>query len=180
VAYDQLTWLNEATGDVKVFRAMVVGWQTVRETLNSTVLRFNKHHFAETSDPHNEMKVVAAKQIVVASLRELRLRLDEWHNRLRVKGVLSQTTVDLRRRILPSRRKRRAQHRSEAKSWRWRPEGRRPDHAGGIGTRSGQRSTGHLRIRTPGDLSQHRYWVLWCVRCNACATLCLLRTRPAK
>jgi hypothetical protein len=45
------------------------------------------------------MKVIAAKQSVIASLRELRLRLDDWHNRLRLIGALSQATVDLRKHV---------------------------------------------------------------------------------
>ncbi len=97
----QLEWLKAATGDVKILRAMAVGWQTVLETLNSTVMRFNGHYFAKTDDPHHEMNVIAAKQIVIASLRELRLRLDKWHNKLKVMGALSQPTIDFRKEVLP-------------------------------------------------------------------------------
>ncbi len=97
VPNDQLEWLKAATGDMKDFRGMVVGSQTVLQTLNATVLRFNQHHFAQTDDPHHEMKVIAAKQAVVASLRELRLMLDGWNEKLRRMGALSQATIDLRK-----------------------------------------------------------------------------------
>lgn len=97
MANNQLQWVKEATGDVKVLRTMVVGSQTVLETLNSTVLRFNNHYFTRTNDPHHEMKVIAAKQIMIASLRELRLMLDLWNGKLRDMGALSQTIIDLRR-----------------------------------------------------------------------------------
>jgi hypothetical protein len=95
-----LQWVKESTGDVKVFRTMAVGWQVVLATLNATVMRFNQHHFTQTEDPHHEMKLIAAKQTVIASLRELRLRLDDWHNRLKVKGALSQETIDFRKEVL--------------------------------------------------------------------------------
>ncbi|MBX9682018.1 MAG: hypothetical protein K2X38_24940 [Gemmataceae bacterium] len=72
MANSQLQWLKDATGDVKAYRAMVVGSQTVLDTLNATVLRFNNHFFNRTED-HREMKTIAAKQTVIASLRELRL-----------------------------------------------------------------------------------------------------------
>jgi hypothetical protein len=72
VTDNPLQWIKAVTGDVKVFRAMAVGWQTVLETLNATVMRFNKHHSTLTDDPNHEMKVIAAEQTVIASLRELR------------------------------------------------------------------------------------------------------------
>jgi hypothetical protein len=97
VPNDQLEWLKAATGDVKVLRSMVVGAQTVLQTLNATVMRFNQHFFAQTDDQHHEMKLIAAKQIVIASLRELRLRLDDWNTKLRDMGALSEKTTELRR-----------------------------------------------------------------------------------
>ncbi len=97
MANNQLERLKAASGDVKVFRAMVVGAQTVLATLNETVLRFNLHYFALTDNQHREMKVIAAKQAVVASLRELRLMLDDWNKKLLDMGALSQKTIDLRR-----------------------------------------------------------------------------------
>jgi hypothetical protein len=97
VANSQLEWLKAASSDIKAYRAMVVGSQTVLATMTETVLRFNHHHFAHADDAHHEMKVVAAKQIVIASLRELRLMIDRWNNKLRDLGALSQATVDLRR-----------------------------------------------------------------------------------
>lgn len=98
----QLQWIKEATGDVKVLRAMVVGWQTVLQTLESTVMRFNSQYFGKTDDPNREMKVIAAKQTVIATLRELRLRLDKWRDRLKTKGFLSQETMDLFKQIRPT------------------------------------------------------------------------------
>jgi hypothetical protein len=98
VANNQLQWIKAATSDVKVFRAMAVGAQAVLQTLNATIMRFNQHFFAQTDDPLHEMKVIAAKQIVIASLWELRLRLDDWNSKLRDMGALSQKTIDLRRR----------------------------------------------------------------------------------
>lgn len=97
MANNQLEWLKAATGDVQVFRAMAVGAQAVLQTLNATVMRFNQHFFVQTDDPHHEMRVIAAKQIVIASLRELRLRLDDWNKKLREMNALSEKTIELRR-----------------------------------------------------------------------------------
>ena len=52
-------------------RRMAVGWQTVAETINATVVRFNAKFFQPGTGPHDEMKLIAAKQAVMASLKEL-------------------------------------------------------------------------------------------------------------
>jgi len=85
----QLQWLKEADPGDQQFVSMVVGWQTVAETLNATVNRFNAKFLQESDDKHHEMKVIAAKQALMASLKELRLALEKWLAKLRQEGVLS-------------------------------------------------------------------------------------------
>jgi len=97
----QLNWVKEGTGLEKDFRSMVVGWQTVVDTLNATVLRFNSKYFEKADDPHHPMKLIAVKAVVVASLREIKLMLEKWQNRLHQRSALSQGTKDLKKSLNP-------------------------------------------------------------------------------
>ncbi len=85
----QLQWLKDAEAADQQFVSMIVGWQTVAETLNATVNRFNAKFLQQSDDKHHEMKVIAAKQAVMASLKELRLALEKWFAKLRRERALS-------------------------------------------------------------------------------------------
>jgi len=98
----QIQSLKEATGEVKILRAMALGWQAVLETLNATVLRFNKDYFVQADSPHHQMRVIAAKQTVIASLRALPQSLDSWYNKLKLVEALSETTIDFHNHLLPT------------------------------------------------------------------------------
>ncbi len=78
---------------VLAFAAMVVGWQAVIETINSTVARFNARYFEEAQGPHHEMKVIVAKQAVVAALKELHVSLGNWRDKLAIGGNLSEESI---------------------------------------------------------------------------------------
>ena len=101
----QIDWVKAGSGVEKDFRAMVVGWQTVVDTLNASVLRFNSKFLDKTEDPHDPMKLIAAKAVVVASLREIKLMLAKWQNRLHQRSALSQATKDLKKSLNPILRK---------------------------------------------------------------------------
>jgi hypothetical protein len=100
----QLQWLNEATPAEKPFVAMIVGWQTVAETINATVARFNARYFADQTGPHEEMKLIAAKQAVVASLKELLVSLGNWRDKLARDGHLSDESKQLWKQVEPTTR----------------------------------------------------------------------------
>jgi hypothetical protein len=85
----QIRWLKEATTTEKSLVSMVVGWQTVAETINATVARFNAKFFEMSDSPHHEMKVIGAKQAVMASLKELKVSLGNWREKLGSQGILS-------------------------------------------------------------------------------------------
>jgi hypothetical protein len=98
----QIEWLSAGSEAEKDFRCMVVGWQTVVQTLNATVLRFNSEFFEMSADPHQEMKLIAAKAMVVASLREIKLMLEKWQNRLYHRSALSEATKTLKKSLNPT------------------------------------------------------------------------------
>jgi hypothetical protein len=98
----QLNWLKTAAAAEKPYVAMVVGWQTVRETLNSTVMRFNSKFFDPTNDPHHQMKIIAAKQSVVASLKELLVSIGRWRDKLGSAQQLSDESKQLWKQLHPT------------------------------------------------------------------------------
>jgi hypothetical protein len=85
----ELRWLKEAATDAKLYVGMVVGWQTVIETINATVTRFNAKLLERMDDRQHALKVIAAKQSIIAALRELRRSLEKWHAKLAQLGALS-------------------------------------------------------------------------------------------
>jgi len=97
----QLNWLKSADSEKLPFISMIVGWQTVRETINSTVDRFNKNHFEKPTNNHHAMKIIAAKQTVMASLRELRLSLGSWRDKLAISEKLSEESKLTWKKLLP-------------------------------------------------------------------------------
>ncbi|MBY0231279.1 MAG: hypothetical protein K2W96_18510 [Gemmataceae bacterium] len=95
----QLSWLKEAPSAGKPFIGMVVGWQTVVETINATVARFNDRYFKQ--EEGQEMKVIAAKQAVIAALKELAVALGNWRGKLAKAGHLSEESKRLWKSIEP-------------------------------------------------------------------------------
>jgi hypothetical protein len=98
----QLGWLKNAPADQKRFVGMVVGWQTVAETINATVAHFNAKFFQPGTGPHEEMKLIAAKQAVMASLKELLVGLGNWRDALARTGNLSEESKRLWKQLEPT------------------------------------------------------------------------------
>lgn len=92
MSHSQIEWIEQAADPQKTFRRMVVGWQNVVVSLNATVLAFNSEYFkrdAEDASPHQGMKEIAIKKLVLGSLRELKPRLDDWYRELDAMGAVS-------------------------------------------------------------------------------------------
>jgi hypothetical protein len=76
----QIEWIESASGDARRHRAMIVGWQNSIYAINQLVEKYNSITLTPEpkSDRHEPMRVIAARRQVLASVLELKNRLDEW------------------------------------------------------------------------------------------------------
>jgi len=76
----QIEWIESASGDSKRHRAMIVGWQNSLYAISQLIQTYNSITLKPepNPDPHEPMRVIAARRQVLASLLELKDRLDEW------------------------------------------------------------------------------------------------------
>jgi len=81
---------------------MVIGWQNVLYSVNSTVLSFNREYLesqrTEGGNAHYGMKEIAIKKLVIASLREIEPQLERWYQQLSKRRVLSPDTLEEKKR----------------------------------------------------------------------------------
>lgn len=97
--HSQIEWIEQASEPQKTYRRMVVGWQSVLATLNATVLAFNSEYFKRESGPHQGMKEIAIKKLVLGSLREIKPRLDDWYREMDQLGAVSSDTAAEKTRV---------------------------------------------------------------------------------
>jgi hypothetical protein len=90
----QVEWLKTAAPEQKPLVRMVVGWQRVVVGLSAMVELFNTEFFRRCDNP---MKLISAKLMVVAALKEIRGLLDKWQGELRRLNVTNPDTDRLRR-----------------------------------------------------------------------------------
>jgi hypothetical protein len=108
----QIDWIKTAAGDTKKYRAMVIGWQNSVSALNTQIAAYNrevlKTEAHKNKNPHHGMGEIAIKKHIIASLRELKLRLDDWKNLLQKLGF-DMTAIEAKRRefryVLPQAEK---------------------------------------------------------------------------
>jgi hypothetical protein len=77
----QIEWIKDASGETQRGRAMVVGWQNSLYSMNQLIQSYNQLTIQgerPQSDPHAPMRIIAARRQVLASLLELKERLNEW------------------------------------------------------------------------------------------------------
>lgn len=90
----QIAWITGATGETRTYRTMVVGWQNSVAALNAQIAAYNRESLKsekrKTVNPHHGMGEIAIKKQIIASLRELKCRLDDWATKLR--GLRFDTT----------------------------------------------------------------------------------------
>ena len=69
---------------------MVVGWQSSFVTLSAIVEVFNREYLDMTrDDEHRGMRLIAYKKLAIASLHELKPRIDAWYRELESRSALS-------------------------------------------------------------------------------------------
>ena len=86
----QIEWIKDASGETQRCRAMVVGWQNSLYSINQLIQSYNQLTIQEErpqSDPHAPMRIIAARRQVLASLLELKERLNEWIGYFNKAGV---------------------------------------------------------------------------------------------
>jgi hypothetical protein len=98
-----IQWVQEADEPVKTYRGMVVGWQNIRYSLQSTVFLFNSLYFKANDrikkSPHHTMRLITRKKLAIAALREIKPQLEKWYRELDKRGVLSKKSIDEKKRV---------------------------------------------------------------------------------
>lgn len=96
-----IDWIEEASDPERMYRRMVIGWQTILRSLNATVLAFNGQYLKDESgkENHQEMREIAVKKLVIGSLREIKPQLDAWYNKLESHCALSDKTKNEKIRV---------------------------------------------------------------------------------
>lgn len=76
----QIEWIQISSGDEKRYRAMIVGWQNSQYAINQLIQSYNALTLQAQPKPdqHEPMRIIAVRRQIVASLLELKNRLDEW------------------------------------------------------------------------------------------------------
>jgi hypothetical protein len=87
----QLRWIDDATGNQKKYRSMIVGWQNSLSAINTLVSAFNDLYLAKGAkqNAHHIMKEIAVKKLIVAWLFEIKDTLYDWFAVLRKDGIVT-------------------------------------------------------------------------------------------
>jgi hypothetical protein len=86
----QIEWIKDSSGETQRCRALVVGWQNSLYSINQLIQSYNQLTIQgeqPQSDPHAPMRIIAARRQVLASLLELKERLNEWIGYFNKAGV---------------------------------------------------------------------------------------------
>lgn len=84
----EIKWIEDGNPAQRPFRAYVIGWQNSRYAINRLVQSYNDLVIPTgTRDGHQEMQIGAVRRQILASLLELKEKLDQRNGQLRKAGI---------------------------------------------------------------------------------------------